>query len=270
MKGELGRGGTETHIDNIDRGDLTLLIMPNMLEEHEERYELAVKILNKTDNKSGKLTVIDMASARGLGTEILKAKLPNANVIGLEKGFEYIQKAQEKNPQNDLYAQADVLQTPIASGCADAVTMFEILEHVPKDDQIKLLREAFRITKKGGTVIVSTPLPYSFNQKGERTGASSNPFHLYEPSSKELDGWAQEAGFEVIDRYGQSYATKKGVAIAQKLEEMFSKVGIPFRTLYGINLNFIRNPKPTKIEKDNNLENRPPLTQIFVLKKPLE
>lgn len=258
---------TSKHIENIDKGDLSLVIMPNMLKEHEKRYQLVAEILKKTDNNGKPLTIIDLASARGLGTEILKAELPEAQIIGLEKNFQYIQKAAQKDPEKQFYTQADVLHAPLQNECADAVAMFEILEHVPQDDQPKLLAEAFRLVKKGGLVVVSTPLPYSFNDQGERTGASSNPFHLYEPSPQELVNWAKETGFEVDEKYGQSFATQKGINIAQKLEEMFSKFGIPFRTLYGINLNFIRDPNPTKIN-DNDTE-KLPLTQIFVLKKPL-
>jgi ubiquinone/menaquinone biosynthesis C-methylase UbiE len=270
MTTELGR--KESHIENIDKGDLSLLVMPNMLKEHTLRYRLMVEILNGLNgNNSEKPTIIDMASARGLGTEILSTELSGAKIVGLEINRQYIKRAVEKRKKSEIgpnYVQADVLHAPLSNNCADAIAMFEIIEHIPQKNQPELLKEAFRLVKQNGLVMVSIPLPYSFDQSGQRIGASSNPFHQYEPSTKELVDLAKGVGFEIVKRYGQSFASNRGIDLAQKLEKSLEKFHIPAWSLFGINLNFIRNPKPTTIDNNVEFTTKTPLTQIFIFKKP--
>ncbi|MCR5880656.1 bifunctional 2-polyprenyl-6-hydroxyphenol methylase/3-demethylubiquinol 3-O-methyltransferase UbiG [Phenylobacterium sp. J367] len=50
---------------------------------------------------------------------------------------------------------ADALRLPFADGAFDAVTLFDVLEHIPDDRQAAA--EAARVTRPGGVVLVSTP-----------------------------------------------------------------------------------------------------------------
>lgn len=138
MRRELGR--EKTHIENIAKGDPFLIFMPHMLDEHEQRYRLVAEILKET-GVAGKPTIVDLGSGRDLGANILAEEMGGAKVVGLEKDKQYIQRTM-KNKQNAvLHAQADSRQIPLANNCADAVAIIEMLEHVPKDDQPKLLKE---------------------------------------------------------------------------------------------------------------------------------
>ena len=49
----------------------------------------------------------------------------------------------------------DARRLPFADGAFDAVTLFDVLEHIPDDDAAA--HEALRVTRPGGVVLVSTP-----------------------------------------------------------------------------------------------------------------
>jgi SAM-dependent methyltransferase len=50
---------------------------------------------------------------------------------------------------------ADALRLPFRDGVFDAVTLFDVLEHIPDDR--RAAAEAVRVTRPGGVVLVSTP-----------------------------------------------------------------------------------------------------------------
>lgn len=50
---------------------------------------------------------------------------------------------------------ADATRLPFADGAFDAVAMFDVLEHIPRDSAAAA--EARRVTRPGGVVLVSTP-----------------------------------------------------------------------------------------------------------------
>jgi 2-polyprenyl-3-methyl-5-hydroxy-6-metoxy-1,4-benzoquinol methylase len=46
---------------------------------------------------------------------------------------------------------------PCAEGSFDAVTLIELIEHLPEEENLALLREALRVLRPGGKLLVSTP-----------------------------------------------------------------------------------------------------------------
>lgn len=79
---------------------------------------------------------------------------PQARVINLDLNPEYAQSACNQQKQV-RFVCGDATALPFASESFDAVTMFDLLEHV-QDDK-KAVSEALRVLRPGGFLLISTP-----------------------------------------------------------------------------------------------------------------
>ncbi|MEM7625771.1 MAG: class I SAM-dependent methyltransferase [Planctomycetota bacterium] len=82
-------------------------------------------------------------------------------------------------------------RTPLADGAADAVLSTQVLEHVP--DPAAYLREARRLLKPGGTLILSTHGHWKFHP---------HPGDYWRWTSQGLRHAVERAGFEVTECVG--------------------------------------------------------------------
>ena len=148
----------------------------------------------------------------GCGTGELSGNLVNRgfNVIALDLGFESIHRAHAKYSKENInipFVQGDVYRLPYKDGCFDAVVISEILEHLEKPQDA--LREAARILRPGGHIIVSTPYRESLrftlcihcNKKTPITA------HLHSFDEKILKTMLNQAGFsvEMMKKYASKY-----------------------------------------------------------------
>jgi 2-polyprenyl-3-methyl-5-hydroxy-6-metoxy-1,4-benzoquinol methylase len=81
---------------------------------------------------------------------------PGTIITGLRTGVEYSDFAAEKGRQNGLDIKTGALEgSGYPDSYFDVITMLDVLEHVtsPKD----VLKEANRILKNGGMLVVNTP-----------------------------------------------------------------------------------------------------------------
>lgn len=75
----------------------------------------------------------------------------------------------------------------------DVCVNYEVIEHMPVEDGKKLLKGMFNCLRPGGTLLLSTPC-----YDGKRHAAN----HIHEYFVDELQGHIEDAGFEVVDRFG--------------------------------------------------------------------
>lgn len=260
----------DLNIENLEPDDKNLalrLLTPTIVAEHEARYDFLIKQIQEESNYTGEgVTVLNLASARGYGTEKLQKALPKSRIISLELRREYLEAQKNKYPKSrggQIMASAGKIPLPNAS--VDVVGAFEILEHLSKEEtdsrlggQENLLSEAFRVLEAGGELIVSVPDRYSHDSKGRRTGISSNKHHLYEPNEDELREQLKKIGFTQITEYGQMPANKK----ISKIVGAISYI-LPLRPLWAWN-----KERDTEVRLDRN--DNPDifnLTHIFVARK---
>jgi glycosyltransferase involved in cell wall biosynthesis len=95
--------------------------------------------------------VLEVGGGRSGLTSLL---YPNAQIINIDLNQEYASAACNQWP-GVRFMSGDATDLPFEDERFDAVTMFDLLEHVPNDRQA--IKEAFRVLRPGGFLIVSTP-----------------------------------------------------------------------------------------------------------------
>ena len=144
--------------------------------EHLHRYAYASQFVAGA-------VVLDLGSGEGYGASLL-ARTASA-VIGVDVDPESVSHAQRKYTRPNLdFVAASAMQIPFVDPI-DVVVCFETLEHI--DDQHDLIREAKRLLKPEGLLIISTPDKRTYSDEPH----ADNPFHtreLYFEEFRELLG----------------------------------------------------------------------------------
>ncbi len=100
-------------------------------------------------------SILDIGTADGLMLYNLKNTFPNATCVGIEYARDLMACGESKMIH---LIQGDALVLPIKDNSFDVVIATAIIEHVP--EPIQLVREAFRVLRKNGIFIVTTPHPF--------------------------------------------------------------------------------------------------------------
>ena len=137
-----------------------------MAYEHLHRYLFALRWSRGED-------VLDVASGEGYGAALLASSA--RRVWGLElDGAAAAHARAHYRDGNLLFVRGDACSLPFASAGVGLVVAFEVLEHV-KDPE-SLVREAARVLRPDGLLVVSTP-----NKAAYSDGRNyRNPFHVRE------------------------------------------------------------------------------------------
>lgn len=160
--------------------------------EHLHRYSFACSLVTG-------LTVLDIASGEGYGTNLLAAHA--ARVIGVDISAQAIAHAQGKYQRHNLeYRLGSTDAIPLGALSVDCVISFETLEHHDRHEE--MFAEIKRVLKPEGFLVISTPDKLNYTDKSKQ----QNHFHvkeLYAAEFKALIGrhfgnssyYGQRAGF---------------------------------------------------------------------------
>lgn len=151
-------------------------------------------------------SVLDIGTADGLMLGNLKNVLPQATCIGLEYDWELTTCCKHKTVH---VIQGDAMKLPVKDDAFDVVIATAIIEHVT--EPIQLIREAFRILRKDGIFVVTTPHPFW-------EGIATRIGHLKEEEHHELITLKR-----LIPLFGES-----GFTVVNAERFMVSPVGMPF------------------------------------------
>lgn len=98
--------------------------------------------------------VVDIGSSTGwLEKEVIKDV---QSIIGVEPNLYALRQAQKKVPKAK-FLNGDATKIALPNSSVDIVTLFDVIEHVPKRNEEIVLKEAHRILKSDGKLLVSTP-----------------------------------------------------------------------------------------------------------------
>jgi SAM-dependent methyltransferase len=154
--------------------------------EHRSRYRFAARFV--ADQR-----VLDVACGSGFGLAILRAA--GARPVGFDYDAQTLHEIRHDQPSAPV-VRADATRMPLEAGCIDQLVSFETIEHVP--DAHCLVREARRVLKPGGRLILSTP-NRAFGPLERHT---ANRFHIREFTADELRRLLADC-FTHVQLYGQ-------------------------------------------------------------------
>ncbi len=113
------------------------------------RAQLLSKLIKSVCKNPGK-KVLEMGTGTGSFFDSFEH---NYKVTGIDGHIDFLNFAKQKNPKNQ-YLHCDLSSIPINDNEFDIVVAMDVLEHVEAD---KLLKEAHRLTKPDGSLLISVP-----------------------------------------------------------------------------------------------------------------
>jgi SAM-dependent methyltransferase len=144
--------------------------------EHWHRYAFARQFV------AGRRT-LDVACGEGYGSALLATAA--ASVIGVDVAADVVAHARERyrDRPNLRFEAGSAARLPLPDASVEAVVSFETIEHLPREDQPRMIAEIARVLADDGVLVLSAPNPVEYSQKRDYR----NPFHIYEPSRAEID-----------------------------------------------------------------------------------
>ncbi|MGO9958676.1 MAG: class I SAM-dependent methyltransferase [Solirubrobacteraceae bacterium] len=101
------------------------------------------------------LRILDVGCSFGYGSAAIGARGPAGRmVIGVERDPDHLETARRRFPWVTIM-DADATALPVPDGCADAVILLDVIEHIAEPERV--LAEAHRVLGPGGVVVVSVP-----------------------------------------------------------------------------------------------------------------
>lgn len=178
--------------------------------EADMAFKKRVQTIFEWVDPSDESVILDMPCGRGFYLNMFR-HVSKCTIIGAELDWEVLQRARRNIGHLDIpLHRARIEALPYPDNTFDAVIYSEILEHI--EDDVQALKEAYRVLKPGGVVVVTVPhanypfwwdpinktLETLFNthiQHGPLAGLWANHVRLY--TRQELRHAAQFAGFTV-------------------------------------------------------------------------
>lgn len=104
---------------------------------------------------SNNLNFLDYGCGSGKILEEITKINPGNKYIGIDVSKEALKRAKYKKIKAKFYLSADGKKIPLKSSSVDFITALDVIEHIY--DTRKAFQEFYRILKKDGEIIISTP-----------------------------------------------------------------------------------------------------------------
>ena len=129
--------------------------------------------------------VLDAGCGEGYAAGLLRASWPDLCVVGVDyDGVTTAHAARVHAGARTAYLRGALTALPLGSATVDLTVSLQVLEHIwtPGD----YVRELARVTRPGGTIVLSTPNRLTFSPGLGRRERPSNLYHCREYDAAEL------------------------------------------------------------------------------------
>ena len=177
--------------------------------EADMAFKRRVRTIFEFVNPSDDMRILDLPCGRGFYLRMFR-HVSDCELVGADLDWRVVKTAKQELkalPQIQI-SRASIYDMPYPPNCFDAVILSEVLEHI--DDDVRGLKEAYRVLKPGGALAVTVPnanyplfwdpinkiLERLFNwhiSSGPLAGLWANHVRLYTDS--QLRAAVDEAGF---------------------------------------------------------------------------
>ncbi len=113
----------------------------------------------KIADKSAK-SILDVACGRGLPMMVLKQRIRFKKIVGVDLYEPYINECRRKRI-HDSYLDCDIRKLPYKNKTFDIVMALQVLEHLDKNESLRVLGSLEKIAKK--QIIVSMPIGKTYH-----------------------------------------------------------------------------------------------------------
>ena len=176
----------------------------------KSEYEAVRGYLGHALRRTGSKKVLDLLPCTGLYLEAIAQELPEAELHFVELGKQVASFAQARLAGRNATYHEYHGTIDLPDGSVDAATCVFRLENLPEADRETLLREAYRVVKPGGALVIAhinrvsyfEPMRLVRRALGRRdvqyalhTDPSLGPFTALTPG--EVDDLAERAGFRI-------------------------------------------------------------------------
>lgn len=153
------------------------------------------------------MSILDYGCNTGRGGVKLRQCFTNAQIIGCDIVKQRLDEIPE-GVYNSIFDLNKIQLTGAVTSQIDAIVSGEVVEHIPIDILVDILKTFFSLLKKDGVLIITTPNPNSLLVKLGRNAVLKDPAHVNVMSCSFLTELLQNAGFKQVSVYGAGKASK--------------------------------------------------------------
>lgn len=166
------------------------------------------------------IAVLDAGSGAGFGAGILAGR--GRRVSGVDYSATAVSHATAEYGSRATFVVGSVLDLPFADDTFDAVTCFEVIEHV--EAPAVLVAELHRVLRPGGTLYISTPHALMERLNEETTSNPHLHYHVSPLVPRDLRRLLR-ARFRHVTLYGQA----RDLGVAHLLLQSLDRRGLRLR-----------------------------------------
>lgn len=191
------------------------------------RVRLCLELLREQGIKNK--VIVDIGSSFGWLEKAMEQEGAK-RIIGIDSDSEAIEFA-KRNVKGATFLVADAINISLPEGYADIVILFDLIEHVPQGSELAILKQANKILKDNGVLLLSTPNSHLFSNIFDVAWYFGHRHY----SKKAIVAMLKRAGFKVfiIETRGNIlsslylswfYITKRLLSISQPRSTFFERL----------------------------------------------